>query len=91
MATHSSISCLENSMDRGAWGATVDWVTKSWTQLSVFLCLKHISLQDYSYKVAAIDQWRKVSSLKSSRIKEIALHREGIQDLHYSVKLLNNK
>ena len=33
MATHSS-SCLENSMDRGAWRATVHRVTKSWTQLS---------------------------------------------------------
>ena len=27
-------SCLENSMDRGAWQATVHWVTESWTQLS---------------------------------------------------------
>ena len=27
-------SCLENPMDRGAWWATVDGVTKSWTQLS---------------------------------------------------------
>ena len=27
-------SCLENPMDRGAWGATVHWVTKGWTQLS---------------------------------------------------------
>ena len=27
-------SCLENSMDRGAWWATVHRVTKSWTQLS---------------------------------------------------------
>ena len=26
-------SCLENPMDRGAWGATVHRVTKSWTQL----------------------------------------------------------
>ena len=26
-------SCLENSMDRGAWQATVHGVTKSWTQL----------------------------------------------------------
>ena len=26
--------CLENPMDRGAWGATVPGVTKSWTQLS---------------------------------------------------------
>ena len=27
-------SCLENSMDRGGWPATVHGVTKSWTQLS---------------------------------------------------------
>ena len=27
-------SCLENSMDRGAWWATVHGVAKSWTQLS---------------------------------------------------------
>ena len=29
-------SCLKNSKDRGAWRATVDGVTKSWTQLSDF-------------------------------------------------------
>ena len=28
-------SCLENSMDRGAWEVIVDGVTKSQTQLSV--------------------------------------------------------
>ena len=27
-------SCLENSMDRGAWKAIVHGVTKSWIQLS---------------------------------------------------------
>ena len=27
-------SCLENSRVRGAWWATVNGVTKSWTQLS---------------------------------------------------------
>ena len=27
-------SCLENSMERGAWRATVHGVTKSWTRLS---------------------------------------------------------
>ena len=27
-------SCLENSMDRGAWWATVDSAIKSWTRLS---------------------------------------------------------
>ena len=34
MATHSSISCLENSMDKGAWWATVHGVAWSRTQLS---------------------------------------------------------
>ena len=29
MATHSSYSCLENPMDRGAWRATVHVVAKS--------------------------------------------------------------
>ena len=29
-------SCLENPMDRGAWQATVHWVTKSRTRLSNF-------------------------------------------------------
>ena len=27
-------SCLENPMDRGAWRASVQGITKSWTQLS---------------------------------------------------------
>ena len=35
MAIHSSVSCLENSMNRGAWPATVHGVTKSQTQLRV--------------------------------------------------------
>ena len=34
MATHSSIYCLENPMDREAWQATVHGVTKSKTGLS---------------------------------------------------------
>ena len=29
MATHSSISCLENPMDRGAWWATIYGVAES--------------------------------------------------------------
>ena len=31
MATHSSIFCLGNPMDREAWQATVCGVAKSWT------------------------------------------------------------
>ena len=34
MATHSSILAWRIPMDRGAWQATVQWVTKSQTQLS---------------------------------------------------------
>ena len=34
METHSQCSCLENPMNRGAWWATVNRVTKSWTRLS---------------------------------------------------------
>ena len=32
-ATHSSILCLKNPMDRGTWRATVHGVTKSRTRL----------------------------------------------------------
>ena len=31
-------SCLENSMDRGAWRATVDGISLSWTQQSTQEC-----------------------------------------------------
>ena len=31
-------SCLENSIDRGVWQATVLWVTKSWTELNEYTC-----------------------------------------------------
>ena len=34
MATHSSFLAWRISMDRGAWGAIVQVVAKSWTQLS---------------------------------------------------------
>ena len=34
-------SCLENSMDGGAWWATVHGVIKSWTRLSNFTVFFH--------------------------------------------------
>ena len=49
-------SYLENSMDRGAWQATVHGVTKSWSSLSnfhfIFTPLAHLkisSLKHYSF------------------------------------------
>ena len=44
IATHSSYSCLENPMDRGAWWAAVPGVTKSRTRLSNFTSLHHLLL-----------------------------------------------
>ena len=38
-------SCLENSMDRGAWWATVHGVAKSWTRLSNFTLIYKIGNQ----------------------------------------------
>ena len=38
MAAHSSYSCLENSMGRGAWWATVYEGTKCRTQLNMHTC-----------------------------------------------------
>jgi len=39
MATHSSISCLEDSMVRGAWWATAHGVAESQTKLSTKLSM----------------------------------------------------
>ena len=35
-------SCLENPMERGAWQATVHWVTKSQTRLSDFTSMTNL-------------------------------------------------
>ena len=40
MVTHS---CLESSIDREAWRATVHVVTKSWTQLRLTLLCIHVT------------------------------------------------
>ena len=45
MATHSSYSCLENPMDKGAWQAVVHKVTQSRTglnRLSIHLLSLHV-------------------------------------------------
>ena len=40
--------CLENSMDRGTWRATVHGVTKQWTQLGDSACTLHSELKHHS-------------------------------------------
>ena len=38
-------SCLENSMDRGAWWATVQGVTNSWPGTIVTTCMNYLKLE----------------------------------------------
>ena len=46
-------SCLGNSMDRGAWRATVHGVAKNWTRLSTTLVCSLLKLTAYfSSKIA---------------------------------------
>ena len=44
MATHSNILAWRIPRDRGAWQATVHWVTKSWTRLSDYTHTQHSPL-----------------------------------------------
>ena len=43
-------SCLENSMDRGAWQATVHGVAKSWTLLKRLSMHTHSHMHIYLYR-----------------------------------------
>ena len=46
-------SCWENPRDRGAWQATVQGVTKSWTQLSMYAC-RYAMRNIFSYVCAEL-------------------------------------
>ena len=59
MAAHSSNSCLENLMDRGAWWATVHGVAKSQAQLSDFTFTFHFhALEREMATHSSILPWR---------------------------------
>jgi len=49
-------SCLENSMGRGAWRATVHGVSKSWTRLST----QHISTLPYFRSIDFLIGWMRI-------------------------------
>ena len=68
-------SCLENSMDGGAWWATVHGVTKSWTQLSEFMTtIEHFNMELENIKNTqskinnSIDKSQKILEGMSSRL-----------------------
>ena len=61
-------SGLENSMDRGAWWATVHGVTKSWTQLSDFHFLLYKDCVTKGAGNHKSTQWKSVlSEMKMER------------------------
>ena len=47
MATHSQYSCLEISMDRGAWWAAIHGVTKNQTQFSHWAWMKNLKWKTF--------------------------------------------
>ena len=47
IATHFSIFCLGNSVDRGAWRATVHGVVKSQTQLITYIHVIYLPTNTY--------------------------------------------
>ena len=55
-------SCLENSMDRGAWQATVCGITKSRTQLSTTLAHTQTGWTDLEDIMLSIISWSERTS-----------------------------
>ena len=45
-------SCLENSMDRGVWWATVHGATKSWTRLSTHTYIYYLISLSFQYETS---------------------------------------
>ena len=50
-------SCLENSMDRGAWWVTVHGITKSWTQLKQLSTRVRNNWQTHSKELWGKELW----------------------------------
>ena len=75
MATHSSISGLENSMDRGAWKATIHGVAKSRTSLSNFH-FKHLcnSYQMSGIVATVLQTFTPLAFIIGLRIRSYNLH-----------------
>ena len=58
MATHSSNSCLENPMDRGAWQATLHGVTRVGHDLATEHARKYwIEMTGHSVEMGSASLW----------------------------------
>ena len=78
MATHSSNSCLENPVDRGAWWAAVHEVAKSQARLSNFTFTFHFhALEKEMATYSSVLAWRIPWTEKPGRLQSMGSHRVG--------------
>ena len=71
-------SCLENSMDRGAWQATVRGVAKSWTRLSDFTLIFHFhALEKEMTTHSSVLAWRVPGTAEPGGLPSVVSHRVG--------------
>ena len=71
-------SCLENTMDGGAWWATVHGITKSWTSLSNFTFTFHsAALEKKMATHSSVLVWRIPGTEEPGRLPSLGSHRVG--------------
>ena len=71
-------SCLENSMDRGAWWAAVPGVMKSWTQLRDFTFTFHFpALEKEMATHSSVLTWRIPGTGEPIGLLSVGSHRVG--------------
>ena len=71
-------SCLENSMDRGAWWAAVHGVARSRTRLINFAFTFHFhALEKEMATHSSVLAWRIPRTVEPGRLLSMGLHRVG--------------
>ena len=71
-------SCLENSMDGGAWWAAVHGVTESWTRLNDFTFTLHFhALEKEMATHSSVLAWRIPGTGEPGGLPSMGLHRVG--------------
>ena len=71
-------SCLENSMDGGAWWAAVHGVAKSWTRLSDFTFTSHFhALEKEMATHSSVLAWRIPGTGEPGGLLSMGSHRVG--------------
>ena len=71
-------SCLENTMDRGAWKAAVHGVARSWTRLSDFTFTFHFhALEKEMATHSSVLAWRIPGMVEPGGLPSVGYHRVG--------------